>query len=175
MRKPADRELIEAFTRRFGSAATENTRVYFTGGVSAVLLGWRSSTVDLDLLIVPEQDVLFRAIPKLKETLRINVELACPSDFIPELPGWQDRSRFIAREGKVSYYHYDFYSQALAKVERGHAKDLQDVDQMRQRGLIEPDRALELFDAIESELYRFPAIDAKTFRQRVEMNFGPAR
>jgi hypothetical protein len=31
----------------------------------------------------PESDELLRAIPKLKETLNINVELASPDQFMP--------------------------------------------------------------------------------------------
>ena len=36
------------------------------------------------------------------------------------------------------------------------------------RGLVEPGRARSLFDQIEPELYRFPAIDPASFRARVE-------
>jgi len=140
--------------------------------VTAVLSGWRPSTVDLDVRFIPEQDALFRAIPSLKESLGINIELACPSDFIPELPGWQDRSKFIAREGRISFYHYDFYAQALAKIERGHDKDVGDVEHMLENGFIEPAKALELFAAIEPELYRYPAIDPASFRRRVEKAFS---
>lgn len=32
-----------------GQAVTSEGRVYFTGGVSAVLLGWRETTIDVDL------------------------------------------------------------------------------------------------------------------------------
>ena len=39
----------------------------------------------------------------------MNVELASPSDFILPLPGWEERSVFIERFGKVSFFHYDFY------------------------------------------------------------------
>lgn len=64
-------------------------------------------------------DRLFRALPQLKEELEINIELASPDPFIPELPGWQERSLFVAREGRLSFYHYDLFAQALAKIERG--------------------------------------------------------
>jgi hypothetical protein len=104
----------------------------------------------------------------LKERLEVNVELASPADFIPELPGWQERSRFIAREGKIDFFHYDFYSQALSKLQRGHAKDLEDVRKMLELDLVEPRKAMELFDTIEAQLYRFPAIDPASFRRRVE-------
>ena len=171
MRRAVDEELIQTFFRAFGAEAKSDSRVYFTGGVTAVLYGWRQSTVDLDIKIIPEQDSLFRAIPNLKESLSVNIELASPADFLPELPGWQDRSKYIAREGRISFYHYDFYSQALSKVERGHAKDLEDVRAMIERNLISPEKALELFEAIQPRLYRFPAIDPKRLRRQIESFF----
>jgi hypothetical protein len=73
--------------RELGDAADVAARVFLTGGATAVLLGWRTSTIDLDIRIVPESDRIFRAIPALKERLQINIELACPADFIPVPPG----------------------------------------------------------------------------------------
>jgi hypothetical protein len=134
----------------------------------AVLEGWRASTIDVDLKMVPEQDEVFRAIPRLKEELSINVELASPPDFIPELPGWDDRSRAIRTEGSLTFCHYDFYAQVLAKIERGHATDLEDVEQMIRRGLVDPARLLELFHAIEPQLVRYPALDPASLRKAVE-------
>ena len=135
---------------------------------TAILLGFRESTLDVDLCIVPEQDEIFRAIPELKERLELNVELASPPDFIPELPGWRERSPFITTDGTVSFYHFDLYSQALSKLQRGHAKDLDDVEQMHRAGRIETGQLLAFFEVIEAELYRFPAIDPGAFRRRVE-------
>jgi hypothetical protein len=155
----------------FGAAAEARARVYFTGGATAVLLGWRSSTIDVDLKLVPEHDGLLRAIPALKETLHINVELASPADFIPVAPGWEDRSPFVADAGRLSFYHFDLYAQALAKVERGHAQDLGDVRELLARRLIEPGRALEYFERIEPELYRYPALHGPSFRSAVEEVF----
>ena len=154
--------------RELGRATREPARIYFTGGASAVLLEWRLSTIDIDLDIQPDSRDVLRAIPLLKEQLKINVELAAPKHFIPELPGWESRSPFIVREGQLDFHHYDFYSQALSKIERSHARDVIDVREMSERGLIEPARLLELFAAIESELYRYPAIDSRTFRQSLE-------
>jgi len=113
--------------RALGRQTQSAARVYLTGGSSAVLFDWRPSTIDIDLKLEPEADDVLRAIPGLKETLSINVELASPGDFIPELPGWRDRSPWIAREGALNSHHYDFYSQALAKIERRHAHDVEDV------------------------------------------------
>jgi hypothetical protein len=147
-------------------------RVYVTGGGTAVLVGWRAQTADADLLVVPDTDPMLRAIQKLKLSLRMNVELASPAHFLPELPGWQDRSPFIAREGKVDFFHYDFYAQALSKILRGQEKDLGDVAAMMQRGLVEPQKAWGLFTAIEDRLFRHPNINPEAFRTAVRRVLG---
>ncbi|MCL6754979.1 hypothetical protein KBT16_29990 [Nostoc sp. CCCryo 231-06] len=38
--------------------------IYFTGGASALLIGWRSSTIDVDIRLDPEPLGIFQAIPK---------------------------------------------------------------------------------------------------------------
>ena len=100
MRQVAEAGRIRRFMAALGEAALDDARVYLTGGASAVLQGWRSTTLDVDIEIVPDRDELLRALPELKERLEINVELAAPSHFIPELPGWVERSVFIVREGR---------------------------------------------------------------------------
>ena len=123
--------------------------------------------IDVDLRLEPESDALLRELAGLKERLGINVELASPPDFIPELPGWRERSPMVFREGNVDVHHFDPYSQALSKIERGFAHDLMDVDQMLAVGMVDPDRLAELYAAIEPELYRYPAIDPPAFRRRL--------
>jgi hypothetical protein len=168
MRALADAERIRQFMRALGAEAAEDGAVYLTGGATAVLLGWRASTLDVDILPIPEQESVLRAIPRLKNDLRVNVELASPRDFIPVPAGWEDRSVFVAREGRLSFYHFDPYAQALAKIERGHAQDLEDVRALVDRGLVDPSRALAYLDEIERDLYRYPALDPESFRRRVE-------
>ena len=168
MRRAVDAERIRRFMRELGSEADRDVRLYFTGGATAVLLGWRSSTIDVDIKMEPDVDRLFRVLPRLKEELEINVELAAPDQFIPEIPGWRDRSVFITREGRLSYYHYDYFSQALSKIQRGHAKDLADVREMMDRGLIDRTELRRRFEEIEPQLYRYPAIDPKAFRTALE-------
>ncbi len=172
MREVASSERIKRFMDALGVEADADTRVYFTGGATAVLYGWRPSTIDVDIKIVPENDRLFRAIPEIKERLRINVELASPLDFIPVPPGWEDRSPYITHIGNITYHHFDLYAQALAKVERGHTQDLEDVREMMRRGLVEPARALDYVSKIEPHLYRYPALDPPSFRRAVEEVFG---
>jgi hypothetical protein len=167
MRALADAERIHRFMSALADAARADGRVYFTGGATAVLLGWRPTTIDIDLRLAPDQDALLRAIPDLKERLQVNVELASPIDFIPVRPDWEERSPFIARIGPLSFHHFDLYAQALAKVERGHTQDVADVREMLDRKLVEASGALAYFAAIEPQLYRYPAVDAATFRQAV--------
>jgi hypothetical protein len=171
VRELVDAERIRRFMRALGTSAEAPGDVYLAGGATAVLVGWRETTIDVDLKLVPEQDALLRALPTIKEELRINVELASPGDFIPLPQGWEARSLSIARQGNLSFHHLDPYAQALSKVERGHARDLEDVEAMVDRGLVEPGRALALFAEIEPQLYRFPAIDPVDFRRRAERAF----
>lgn len=173
MRALADAERIHRFMDALGRAAREDGRVYFTGGATAVLSGWRSTTVAVDLALVPEQDAVLRAIPALKESLQLNVELASPADFIPVPPNWEARSPFIAQAGRLAFHHFDLYAQALAKVERGHAQDVIDVRELLHRGLVEPPAAWRYFERIEPELYRFPALDPAAFRRAMAAAFGP--
>jgi len=174
MRRHADRERIRGFLRALGQAAREPASVYLTGGATAVLVGWRAATIDIDLRLEPDADVLLRRITELKEQMDINVELASPSDFIPELPAWRDRSPFVVQEGHLVVRHLDPYSQALSKVERGFEQDLIDVSAMVERGLVDPSRALALFRDIEGELFRYPAVDATDFSRKVQESFGGA-
>jgi hypothetical protein len=168
VRPPVDEARLRELARRLGRVAHEPTRIYLTGGATAVLEGWRGSTIDVDLRFEPDVDELLRALPALKDSLGVNIELASPPDFIPELPGWRERSPFVFREGNVDVHHFDLYSQALAKIERGFAQDLDDVSTMIERRLVDRKRLRELYDAIEPELYRYPAIDPPAFRRKVD-------
>jgi hypothetical protein len=168
MRQKVNAEQLKRFMKEIGRVGKKNARIYLVGGATAVLLGWRDSTIDIDLKMVPEVDEILRTLPMLKERLEINIEPASPDDFIPALPGWEERSRFIKREGKVDFFHYDFYAQALAKIERGLNNDIFDVRAMIEQGLVEPSRLLDLFSRIEDKLYKYPAVDEKSFRAEVE-------
>lgn len=168
MPRPVDAAAVRRFLDAIARRATGPTTVYLVGGTTAVTHGWRSSTIDLDLRLEPEDDGILRALPGIKIDQGVNVELASPLDFLPELPGWRDRSPFVATIGALTVRHLDLYSQTLAKLERGFAQDLADVDAMIDRGLVEPHRLLELLAAIEPELYRFPAVDPPTLRAAVQ-------
>jgi hypothetical protein len=103
----------------------------------------------------------------LKDQLDINVKLASPDQFIPPVPGWCERSLFIARHGKIEFFHYDPYGQALSKLQRRHDRDLVDVRALVRERLIRVERLPEMLARIEPELIRYPAIDPPSFRAAV--------
>lgn len=47
--------------QRLGAAVLSEGRIYFTGGVSAVLMDWREMTIDVDLKAEPEPQGFFVA------------------------------------------------------------------------------------------------------------------
>jgi hypothetical protein len=168
MRKPVTEPVVREFMRAIAAEAREPGRIYLAGGASVVLKHWRESTVDIDISIIPENDRILRAIPDLKERLHVNVELSSPTHFVPPLPGWEDRCPFITREGAIDFHHFDFYTQALSKVERAHRKDLLDVDSMIRNGVVQPRRLLSLFEEVADVLYRYPALNPPSLRAAVE-------
>ena len=44
--------------RALGKIAREPTSVYLTGGATAVLKGWRGTTIDVDLRLEPDHELL---------------------------------------------------------------------------------------------------------------------
>jgi hypothetical protein len=150
------------------AAARSPGKVYLTGGATALLLGFREQTVDIDVKLDPEPQGAFEAIAVLKDKLNLNVELASPADFIPPAEDWRERSRYIDRIGPVEFYHYDFSLQALSKLERGHAKDLEDVTNLLRAGCVTTDELRRRFSQIEPKLLRYPALNADEFKRKVE-------
>lgn len=168
MRDVADASKVDAFMRGLARRACGPGRVYLTGGASAVLIGWRTSTIDIDIKLDPEPPGAFEAIARLKEELAVNVELAAPDNFIPVPESWRDTSTFVARHGEIDYFHYEFVSQALSKIERGHAQDVADVKQMLSRGLVTRAQLVERFQSMSALLVRYPAIDPTSFASKVD-------
>lgn len=167
MRRASDAARIRDFLAALGRHSSGPATVYLVGGATAVLMGWRDTTIDIDLRIEPEDDELLRRLPALKEQLAVNVELASPMDFLPELPGWRERSPFVSQEGLLTVRHFDPHSQALAKLERRLGPDLTDVEAMVDRGLVDPRHLSELFESVEGELYRYPAVDGSALREAI--------
>jgi hypothetical protein len=168
MRPPVDAARLRDLAEALGATPGPPVRLYLTGGATALIEGWRATTVDVDVRFEPEDEAMLRALPALKERLAINIELASPPDFVPELPGWIERSPFLYYAGRLAVHHFDPYSQALSKVERGFTQDLEDVRQMVARGLVDPVRLRELFADVREQLYRYPSIDPKALERNLE-------
>lgn len=151
-----------------GREAQGSGCIYFTGGASALLIGWRNSTIDVDLHLDPEPPGIFQAIALLKQELNINIELASPQNFLPPLPGWRDRSVFIGKQGRISFYHYDFTAQALSKLSRGFDRDVKDVRAMYEHELFSLKDLRDCFESIAPDLIRFPSLNPDALRSRVE-------
>jgi hypothetical protein len=154
--------------REFAMAARGPGKVYLTGGATALLLGFRDQTIDVDLKLDPEPAGAFEAIASLKNRLDLNVELAAPDDFIPAPADWREHCRHIASIGQVEFFHFDLRLQALAKLERGHQQDLDDVRRLVEGGFVTAEDLLSTFAQIEPALLRYPAIDPGQFRKKVE-------
>jgi hypothetical protein len=168
MRAAADRLRIEALLEALGRRVREPHTVYLAGGASAVVEGWRESTIDVDLRPEPDSDELLWALSELKERLDINIETASPLDFLPALEHWRERSPHISSHGRVHVRHMDFRLQALAKLERASEQDVADVRAMVQHGLVSVDALAAAFVEMQGGLHRFPAIDRPAFAARVQ-------
>lgn len=170
MRPPVDRGRVGAFLEALGRHASPGDRIYLSGGATAVSEGWRDSTLDIDIRIEAAGDdsSLYRAIAEIKESQDINIETAGPLDFIPEPPGWRDRSRYIGRFGNLDAFHTDFTLQALAKLERGLPTDRMDVEAMLARELTTGDQLSRDFASIRPLLIRFPGIEVRVFEAAVD-------
>ena len=168
MRRKVTIATLKQFMQELAGAARSPGKVYFTGGATALLLGFREQTIDIDLKLDPEPEGAFEAIAVLKDRLNLNVELASPADFIPPAEDWRERSRYIDSFGVVQFFHYDFSLQALAKLERGHAQDLQDVASFVRGGYVTQEELKSRFAQIEPKLLRYPALDPQQFKKKVE-------
>jgi len=172
MRASVDLSRLRAFLEELARAAREPTRLYLTGGASQLLRGLRESTLDIDLTFEPESDDLLRSMVSLKESQSVNVEIVSPVHFVPALPGWRDRCEFVMQIGKLAVLHFDPYTQALSKLERGHVRDMQDVQALVGERIVDPVRLRTLFAEARSELFRYPAIDPKSLSTAVDRLVG---
>ncbi len=141
-------------------------RVYLLGGGTAVLCGWRDSTIDADLF--SEQDAVFRDIQRIKNDLQLNVELVRPEHFVPALEGSESRHVFIETIEDVSFYHYDPYAQLLSKVVRGFRRDLLDAESLLGSGMAEEGLFRTLVERIpESAFSKYPSLSREAVMEAV--------
>src|SRR4029078_3860711 len=95
-----------------GSVLAHETRIYVLGGASGVLSGWRESTGALDITAVPDREIA-RILTRLTQDAGVDVLLRAPDQFIPPLPGWEERSPLIGQDRRATFLHTDISSQDL--------------------------------------------------------------
>ena len=113
--------------------------------------GLRQQTLDITISFeVDDRDrsAFVAAVRDLKERLSLNIEEASPADFIPLPSGYRERSPFIGRYGRLDVFHFDLYSTALSKIERGTESDFDDVLLLLQSGRIELAVLAQYFEEI---------------------------
>lgn len=126
-------------------------RVYLVGGTTLVYAGLRAQTIDVDLdyEVAPAfHGELIQTLRRLKDDLGINIEEASPAHFIPLPAGYADRARFVGRYGQLDVFHFDPYSMALAKLERGREEDFHDLVALFAAGWLDWPRFEAAFDEI---------------------------
>ena len=169
MRRELTRERLQDLMEALAHAASpgEPFRVYIVGGGTAVLAGWRSSTIDADLYA--DEPGVFRDVQEIKERLEINVEFARPEQFVPPLSGTSERHIFVTRIRSTEFFHYDPYAQLLSKIVRGFRKDLLDAQSFLASGMVDAGRFLELVRAIPESAYaRYPNLSRDSVLSAVE-------
>jgi hypothetical protein len=157
MRPPIDRLRVHYFLVKLGIEFRHPARLYLVGGTTLVYEGLREQSLDIDISyeVADEHEAEFaRVIRRLKDELQINVEQASPGDFIPLPSGWKERAKHVGRFGSVDVFHFDPYSSALSKIERGREGDYQDVLAMLRAGQIEMSELREAFDNIMPRVER---------------------
>lgn len=70
MREKVTAARLQEFMKALGNAVVEPARIFLVGGATAVLCGWRDSTIDIDLKAIPDSDELLRNIPALAKIER---------------------------------------------------------------------------------------------------------
>ena len=159
------RDLMRALARSAPRRASY--RVYFVGGGTAVLAGWRDSTVDADLFSDTEE--IFHDVQGIKERLQLNIEFARPEDFVPPLAGTARRHVFIETVGRVTFYHYDPYAQLLSKVVRGFDRDMQDAGNFLESGMVDGEKFSALVNGIPDTAYaRYPSLSRRAVIEAIE-------
>ena len=171
MREVLTRERMFRLMKELARSARGAHRVFVVGGGTAVLLGWREATIDVDLHA--DRDTVFRDVQEIKERLNVNIEFARPEDFVPPLRGTSRRHLFIETIGSVSFYHYDPYAQLLSKIVRGFRGDLDDARAFLRDGLVNPGKFRSLVSAIPDSAYaRYPALSRRGVERAVESFLG---
>jgi hypothetical protein len=137
--KLVDAQILVAFLQHLGKSYQHTGTIYLVGGSSLLLVTSKASTFDIDLqfsIPVEYHAEFIECIHRISREMQIPIEQASPDEFIPLPAGYENRHRYIGRYGNLEVFHFDFYSVALGKLNRGTEKDFSDIAQMIQAGVI---------------------------------------
>ena len=166
------RELLD-FLQRLGQCYRHSGVLYLVGGSSLILVAAKESTFDIDVKfdVAPEHHADFiRCLRQLSQEMELPVEQASPDEFLPLPRGYQDRRRFVGRYGALDVFHFDFYSVALGKLQRGNEKDYTDVVHMIQVGIIELDSLEKYFQEVLPQIEAYSLrTDPRDFQRKFEL------
>lgn len=172
-RLPVDRARITEFLRRLGERYRGSGQLWLVGGTTVVFEGYRAQTLDVDLTFEgADETLLLQAIRELKDELSINVEQASPADFIPLPAGHGNRGQFVGRFGGLDVFHFDLYSTALSKIDRGNEQDFADVVALLDAEKIEWAKLESCYNEI---LPQFGAKSLKQDPEQFRQNFEALR
>lgn len=164
-----DRDRLRRLIVALGESVTTGPacQVYLVGGATAVERGWRAATIDADLSVSDDRPLA--RVQAIKEALHVNIELSSPDQFVPALAGSADRHLFVESVGRVSFFHFDPYTQLLAKIVRGFEHDLGDAARFIDDGLVDVARFQPLVREIPDEAYmRHPNLSRSMVESAVE-------
>ncbi len=167
MRNKLTPELLRRFMQSLAFQSEGQGSIYFTGGATALLLGLREQTIDVDLRLDPEPRGAFEAIARIKNELNLNVELASPADFIPVSADWKMKSAFIEQVGQLMFFHFDLRAQALSKIERGYGHDLADARGFLAAAKMTGEEFLSFFQGVKAGAIRYPALSLSGWERKV--------
>ncbi|MBI3359638.1 MAG: hypothetical protein HY023_00830 [Chloroflexi bacterium] len=168
----SDAQEILDFLRRLGQCYRHAGVVYLVGGSSLILVAAKESTFDIDLKIevAPEHhDEFIRCVRRLSAEMELSIEQASPDEFLPLPAGYEDRRRYVGRYAALDVFHFDFYSVALGKLQRGNEKDYNDVVSMIRAGVIELGNLEQYFREV---LPKLEAYSLRTDPQDFERKFA---
>lgn len=128
-REPVTKERIERFLGELGRQYRSSGRLYLVGGTQMVHAGFRQQTEDIDYMVQleDEREDFITTVRSLIRSMNLSVEPVGPGDFIPLPQGWEERSHFVGRYGRLDVFTFDPISTALSKIERGASRDVDDV------------------------------------------------
>ena len=168
----ADRAHIERLLEAPGRRVRNPHTVHLVDGTSAVLVGWRDSTRDIDVRPEPDSDQLLEALSELKDQLDVNIELASPLDYLPDLPGWPDRSPYQGRYGQIDVRTSTSACRRWRSSSGASIRTWSTSEPRSTRGLASADELESGWRQMQDRLFRFPSVNAEGVGRRLRDVLG---